>query len=228
MLLLERFPQETGRSYAVRTLRENIVKLELPPGSQLSEQDIANELGLSRTPVREAIAELAQIGIVEIFPQKRGKVALIDPNLVDEALFMRRVLECAIVGELCRVAVPEDLVKLETNVKLQEFYMSNGSYTELVELYDQFHKMLFFAAKKPKIWDMIDTYSVHFDRVRYMVVKTVQGGLNVVGENQELLRAIQEKDSAKAQRLMEKHLNQKDQYFDRILEAFPETYFLRK
>ena len=69
MHITERLPRETGRDYALRILKDNIVRLELEPGSMVSENELASELGLSRTPVREALIELSKVNIVEIYPQ---------------------------------------------------------------------------------------------------------------------------------------------------------------
>ena len=83
----EKLGKETNREYALRVIRENIVKLELAPGSMISEQDIANQLNLSRTPVHEAMQEFSSTKIIEILPQRGSHVSLIDMALVEEAVF---------------------------------------------------------------------------------------------------------------------------------------------
>lgn len=92
----EKLPKESNRDYALRVIRENIINLELKPGTMISEQDIANELNLSRTPVHEAMQELSTTKIIEILPQRGSYVSKIDMALVDEAVFMRSNLECAV------------------------------------------------------------------------------------------------------------------------------------
>ena len=121
MRIPERLTYETGREYALRTMKDNIVRLELVPGSQISENELSAEMGLSRTPVREALIELSKIKIIEIYPQKGSRVALIDNELVEEARFMRDVLECAVVEKVCDVATEDDIQRLADNVKLQKF-----------------------------------------------------------------------------------------------------------
>ena len=101
MHLLERLPRETGRDYALRTIKENIISLDLAPGSLVSENELSAEMGLSRTPVRESLIELAKVKIVEIIPQKGSVVSRIDYDLVEESRFMRHVLECAVVELDC-------------------------------------------------------------------------------------------------------------------------------
>ena len=108
MRVLERLARETGREYALRVLKENIVGLDLLPGSMLSENEIASCLNLSRTPVREAFIELSKVKIVEIYPQKGSVVSLIDYNMVEEARFMRYAGK-----RCCRTGMSEDHAGLD-------------------------------------------------------------------------------------------------------------------
>ena len=123
MYLTERLPRETGRDYALRTLKDNIVRLALKPGSLVSENELAAEMGLSRTPVREALIELSKVKIVEIYPQRGSAIALIDCHMVEEARFMRRVLECAVIELDCMLADEKAIRMLQENVRLQQFYL---------------------------------------------------------------------------------------------------------
>ena len=75
---------ETVRDYACRIIKENIVTMELKPGSLVSETELAKELGVSRTPVREALIQLGKNGMVETFPQRGTKVSLIDTDSVNK------------------------------------------------------------------------------------------------------------------------------------------------
>ena len=84
--------KESARDYALRVLKGNIISLDLKPGTPISENDLAAQLGISRTPVREAIIELSKAYIIEIYPQRGSFVSLIDPKMVEEARFLRRVM----------------------------------------------------------------------------------------------------------------------------------------
>ena len=70
MKIADRHPRENGRDYAMRVIRDGIISLELEPGSVISDRELATEMNLSRTPVREALLELAKVKIVEIYPQR--------------------------------------------------------------------------------------------------------------------------------------------------------------
>lgn len=223
MKLSERLPRETGRDYALRTIKENIISLDLAPGSQISENALAAELGLSRTPVREALIELSKVEIVEIHPQRKSTVPLIDYDLVEESRFMRNLLECAVVELVCDMATPMDLERLNANIRLQSFYL-DGCYTnELMALDNQFHGLLFEIAKKSRVFGLIQNISIHFDRVRAMALSSARD-LKVVQDHQELVENIRRKDPRAARALMEAHLNRYRIDAAAIRETYPQYF----
>ena len=125
MNITERYARETARDYALRMLKRNIASLALKPGCMLSENELSSALGLSRTPIREALIELSKIRIVEILPQRGSRIALIDFGMVEESRFLRLVLETAIVELACGQAPTLDFSVAEANVKLQRYSLEN-------------------------------------------------------------------------------------------------------
>lgn len=206
MRLTERYSKETGREYALRMLKDNIIHLDLIPGKLLSENELSSEMHLSRTPVREALIELSKVKIVEIYPQKGSAVALIDYNLVEEARFMRNVLECAVVELACKMAGEEAVMGLRENVKLQEFYMENRSPERLLKLDDEFHRLLFHITGKDQVYQLMDSITIHFDRIRSMSLMAVKD-LKTISDHQAIVEAIAAKDGETAKEVMEKHLS---------------------
>ena len=206
MKLSERLPRESGRDYALRNIKENIVSLELAPGSQISENELAAEMGLSRTPVREALIELSKVGILETQPQRRSTVSLIDYDLVEESRFMRCQLECAVAELVCGMAGPVDIERLNANIHLQSFYLDDSYTNELMALDNQFHGMLFDIAKKSRVFHLIQNLSIHFDRVRRLALST-EKDLKVVQDHQELVEFIRQGNGKAARELMGVHLN---------------------
>ena len=101
MHVTERLKGESSKEYAMRVIRENIISLELEPGTSVSANELASEIPVSRGPIREALSELSKIGIVEVYPQSGCKISMIDYTVVEEARFLRNTLECAIVKEAC-------------------------------------------------------------------------------------------------------------------------------
>ena len=206
MELYTKLPKETARDYALRVLKGNIISLELQPGTAISENELAAEIGISRTPVREAIIELAKAYLIEIYPQRGSFVSLIDPKMVDEARFLRRVMDTAVIEEVCETADEEGIRRLEENVELQEFYLSKGTTDKIFDLDNKFHRDIYVVAKKDIIYDIHSTLMIHFDRVRNLSVVTVKNN-GIVGEHRAMLEAIKAKDKKAASELVAKHLD---------------------
>lgn len=196
---------ETARDYALRALKQSIILLDLPPGSMVSENELAQQLGLSRTPVREALQELAKVRVVEVFPQRFSRVALIDYALVEETRFMRSVLECAVVELACQRASLGQARELAANVGLQEHYLASGENEKLWPLDNEFHHMLFAIAGKEQTHAMLSGFTIHFDRVRSMSLIAVKE-LKTVGDHRAIAQAVADGDAERAKRVMAEHL----------------------
>lgn len=206
MDVLERLGRETGRDYALRVLKENIINLKLEPGSMVSENELASQMGLSRTPVREALMELSKVKIVDVYPQRGSSIALIDYDLVEESRFIRKTLECAVTELVCQRATEADLEALRSNVQLQHFYLENNSPRVLMDLDNGFHKKLFEIANKLQAHALMDNISIHFDRVRNMALVAVKD-LKIVQDHESLVDAFSRRDEKAAAEIMEKHLS---------------------
>ena len=206
MQISPRNTRESGRDFALRVLKDNILRLELAPGSMVSENELAAQLGLSRTPVREALMELSKVRLVEVYPQRGSAVSLVDYDLVEETSFMRRVFECEVVQLACKMASEEDKVALRDNVELQERYLSTGRTDQLMPLDNELHRMLFAIARKEIMWEMLSSYTVHLDRVRRMSLSAVRNDRNVA-DHRAIVEAVIAGDAAAARQVMEKHLS---------------------
>lgn len=223
MELTERYPHESGRDYAKRVIRDKIISLELEPGTAISDRELAAWMNLSRTPVREALLDLAKVKIVEIYPQRGSVVAPIDYNLVEEAQFVRSVLEVAVVQLACERATQEQLEQLKENVALQEFYYQHGSSERLLEMDDEFHRLLFQIAGRMQAYEMMQSITVHFDRVRSLAVTAVKEHL-WMSDHRNICEAVAAHDQEAARQLMEKHLNRYKVDEKALREQYPQYF----
>lgn len=213
MIITDRLPEESGRDYALRILKNNIVRLQLEPGSKVSENEMAATLGLSRTPVREALIELSKVNIVEIYPQKGSYIALIDPHLVNQSFFMRQTLECEVVKEVCQKASETDLENLRASMREQELFSRAGSLEtgagdifSFMELDNQFHRLLYEIAGKELVYQIIQEIAIHFDRVRNLTINHLKPDA-ITRQHREILTAIEERDEYLAAAQVRRHLN---------------------
>ncbi|MCR5825996.1 MAG: GntR family transcriptional regulator [Oscillospiraceae bacterium] len=223
MNIRERLPRETGRDYALRVIKENILDLTLEPGSQISENELSAQLGLSRTPVREALIELNRAQIVEIRPQRKTTVSLIDYKLVDEARFTRSLLECAVVALACDMATEEDLAQMRENVRLQQFYLDSYYPDSLMTLDNEFHATLFRIAQKEQTCRLLEGITIHFERVRSMALTTVKNH-RIVADHAAILDAVAQRNAALAQEQMKTHLNRYMIDEAAIRERYPQYF----
>lgn len=224
MTISPRDLRETGRDYAMRVLKENILRLELEPGSKVSENELAAQLGLSRTPVREALMALAKVRLVEVYPQRGSEVARIDYDLVEESCFMRRILECAVVELASQMITPDQKVELEDNVALQERCLRGGRMEALMQLDNELHRLLFQIAHKEQTWELMTGFTVHFDRVRSMALSTALNERNVA-DHRAIVQAVLSGNAEGAHRLMEEHLSRYRVDEQALREQYPATYF---
>ena len=223
MKAVERYNSETAREYAMRAITENIISIDLEPGQLISENEIASFLGVSRTPVRESIQELNKAALIEIYPQRGSYVSLIDSKYVEEAVFLRKVLDIAVIEEACDLATEDDIALLEENVALQEFYLKSNNTKKIFELDNEFHRMIYVAAKKEMIHNMRRNVMIHFDRVRTLSMLAVKD-TKIVADHGIMLNAIKDKDKTKSKEIVEKHLDRYRVDQEELLKTYPQYF----
>ena len=220
---IEKLGKETNREFALRVIKENIVNLELAPGSMISEQEIADELNLSRTPVHEAMQELSSTKIIEILPQRGSHVSLIDMALVDEAVFVRATIESEITEMACKQATEQDIQNMEENVTLQRFYYEKNNLDKLMELDNAFHEMMYKITNKMQCHYMVRLMSIHYDRIRELNLHSFNPE-RILQEHEEILEAFKKKDAAAARKALDKHLARHYTQEDEIKKKFPQYF----
>lgn len=205
-------------------LREEIINLYLEPGTSVSEKELSDKYNVSRTPVREALVRLAQEELVNIYPQRGTKVSLIDLSAVEEGRFLREHLERAVVKEACKEFIPENILALEMNLKLQKMYIENHDNKKLFEADEEFHKIIFEGCNKKRIWNSINDASTEFQRIRILRLSTNSSWDNIYLQHKEIFNAIKNKDQEAAERFMREHLNMVTFDKNQIKERYP-NYF---
>lgn len=223
MYTLERNGKETAREYAYRVIKQNIVSLKLKPGSMVSENELAEEMGISRTPVREALIELNKLKIVEIYPQKGSFISLIDSALVEEARYIRLIIEKSMAEMACDVATPMDILLLEENLRLQEFYLANPSGDRQLELDNEFHELLFKICNKKFTYNLISGMMTHFDRVRRLSIVVIKDTKNI-SDHKAIVEAISKKDKQKAGEIITNHLTRYTVDEEELKKQYPDYF----
>lgn len=201
---------ENVRSYAYRTILQNILTLELKPGTMVSENDLSERLQISRTPVREALLEMRRLELVESFPQKGSYVTRIDYNLIEDAHFIRATLETAVVRRACQQGIAAAyLEKLRENLRQQKEYVPiDETHYVMLDLDNEFHKLLFESVQKQRAYEFMQTQMVHFDRLRHLAYQKLKTQKNTrsVDDHENILYAMEKRDAELAEMIMGRHL----------------------
>ena len=220
MEVFTRKADESAKDYAYRTVKDNIIALNLEPGRMISVQEIAEEIGVSRTPSREALLELSKQGLVEIIPQRGSMISMIDYDIIEEARFLRLIVEIAVSELACDMRTQKDLEKLEEYVLLQEFYLERNSSHKLLQVDNAFHRKLYKIANKEMILKIVEDTTVHFDRLRRLSYNTIKD-TKVIEDHKELIEAIRDRDKECAKESVTRHLSRYKMDADLIKSKYP-------
>lgn len=205
-------PSITDKVY--EELYARIMKLDLPPGTKLSEVDVANQLGVSRQPVRDAFYRLSQVKLLMIRPQRATVVMPISVEAVLEAMFVRTALEL----ETVRTAIPNlnsgRVAELKDLVARQRVAVKAGDREGFHILDDDFHLKICEIAGHMHVWTLIQNHKAHMDRIRYLSLET--GAQAALDEHGVILQALSAGDEAGALENMRYHLSRIATIINRI------------
>ena len=207
-----------------RILREAIVSVHLVPGQALSEQDVALQLGVSRTPVRESFIRLATEGLVGIFPQLGTIVARIDVDAVIEAQFVREVLEVASVRIACSTSDPARMALLFANLGGQAEACDVGDVDRFHELDDDLHRTIFEIADHPAAWRVVHSAKPHLDRARHLTIPDAAVRMRDLAQHREIVDALTAGDEDAADAAVRRHARAMLGELPQLRERFPQYF----
>ena len=218
MIIYERLEREAGKDYVYRVLKNNIMSLELKPGELISESDLAKNLNVSRTPIREVLIKLKGENLIEVKPQSGTYISLIDWNLIEEAVFMRYNLEKEVLKESCENFSEETLIELEKCLFAQKLLKSNlDNLLEFHNLDNEFHRLLFEGVNKKHVWEAISNLSTHYNRMRLLAEMKLDKGF-LVDQHINYLDIIKSKDKSNIERLIYEHIKSPISKWEKLIE----------
>ena len=180
--------------------------LELQPGSRLQKNEIAVEFGVSRAPVSEAIAWLAEEGLVDVYPQSGSFVAPIRPEDVREALLIRTGLEVEAVRRVTQIADPQLLKRLDDNLEAQAAAVRKNDMALLDDLDEAFHAIIIGALESPRAQRLLDSARALLDRPRFHALPEDGRPNATVAEHRRIADAIRTGDPELAGAAMRVHI----------------------
>ena len=227
---LRNFRLDRHGSYTAQVeiaLRDAIVRGGLSPGTSLSEAAISAALGISRTPVREALALLADEQLVVIYPQVKTLVAPVRRSLIDEGRFVRSTLECANHAELVKIITRPQLDILASLIAAQRTAAAAGDAEAFFKLDETMHRSMFEFAGRAHVWGMLEGVKRHFDRVRWLLLERVAYHARRAQEEHEaIIDRLVARDAAGLTQAVNHHINAITGHLQELHDRAPPAYFI--
>lgn len=207
------------RDVVFNTLRQAILKGELKPGERLMEIALADKLGVSRTPIREAMRKLELEGLVVMIPRRGAQVANITEKDLNDVLEVRIALESMAIEKACKRMTEEQMLKMRRAEKNFERVMAEGNLVRIAEADVEFHEMIYQAADNARLYQVLSNLREQMYRYRVEYLKEEETRNQLIREHEQLSRAIRERDVEKAQELSFRHLENQRQAIIRSIRA---------
>ena len=194
------------RDVVFTTLRQAILRGELKPGERLMEIQLANQLGVSRTPIREAIRKLELEGLVLMIPRKGAEVAQITEKNLRDVLEVREALEMLAVQLACEKMSTDKIEELREAAKEFEQTISVNDITKIAEADVKFHDIVYEATDNQRLIQLLNNLreQMYRYRVEYLKRKTVRP--IILAEHEELIKTIEARDKEAASMNICKHI----------------------
>lgn len=205
---------ESLADQAYNLIRKDILTGTLAPNEELREEKFAMELGISRTPLREAIRRLATDGLVVL---QTGKPAIVSSFTKEDALHqmeVRKLLETYNIEQIASFVTPIFINTLKDNLKLQKRAADKNDFHEFIDLDREFHLILANQNPNKKLREMIHTINTGVNRAFLILANTYPiSAMEASGEHENIVTALEEKDEVAATKAMLEHMDNIERRF---------------
>jgi len=206
------------------SLRKKIMDFSMLPGTVMSANEISGMMQVSRTPVREAFVRLEREGLVNIVPQSETTVSRIDLKRAWQEQFLRESLELAALERFFQKCSREHLAKLRKIIQVQHEKLMIADYAAFIDFDDAFHRLIFIVSEQPLCWEIIESMSGHYRRIRLLTLWSGELNANVVAQHEELVDEIEKGDFPKVKLIIENHLRKLYGEEEMLLRNYPDYF----
>lgn len=182
------------RDVVFNTLREAILKGELKPGERMMELQLASKLGVSRTPIREAIRMLEQEGLAVTIPRRGAEVAKMTEKDMQDVLQIRDALDELAASLACKAITAEELEELKRTMREFEDYTKTGDVKRIAEADVRFHDIIYKATRNPKLENMLNNLREQMYRYRVEYLKNEKSYPTLVREHSQMVEGLCKRD----------------------------------
>lgn len=194
------------RGRVFHRIREDILSGKYKENDELKEMTIGEELGVSRTPVREAFRQLELEGLIQIIPNKGAYVTGITKKDVKDIYMIRSLLEGLCAAWATENISEELMEELEENVYLADFHVQKEHFDQVAQLDNRFHEILYIASGSKQLEHRLRDFHQYVARIRKRTLATKERSIASNNEHRMIMEAMKEKDAKKAQELANMHM----------------------
>jgi DNA-binding GntR family transcriptional regulator len=209
---------------AYQRLARAIGRCELRPGTMLIERDASAELGMSRTPFREAMHRLEQEGLIHTIPRRGGQVTLLDLDDIRDNLEVRRALEVTCVERAMSDGLAFDRQRLDEFIREMRAAERDGDPGSFLEADEGFHFTIVAAARNRRALDAVKTAWIHINRARYLEPPNKADMRRSIRQHRAILSALLDGDAAAVQHAMTSHTSSAEELFRDLMRRMPEAF----
>ena len=188
-------------------LRRAIVRGDLAPDEPIDERGVAAELGVSRTPVREAVRRLVDERFVDVVAQSSTRVAPLDPALLEESRLIRRTLEIESAAQAAPQMTERHVATLREALRVQSACIDDGRFGDAIRADDDFHHAIASVSGLERLWRTIELEKAHVDRCRHRMLSLPGEAEATLVQHRRILDALRSGDAARARAAMAAHLD---------------------
>lgn len=205
-----RIKYESLADIAYRIIRDKILICELEPGSKIVEEKLAQEMGISRTPLRKALTKLEKEEFIVVVPRKGTYVKKLSPKEIKEIYELRRLLEGFAAEEAARFINGNQLKKMRQSCRKHSAAAKKGDLLSCLIYNMEFHRLLVEASKNGKLLKVLNGFHLQLQAMRLRDAKSSQGIMEtqeeVINEHLAIIEALSKGDGKLARRLVEEHI----------------------
>lgn len=194
------------RGRVFRRLRDNILNGQYQENDELKEAAIAEELGVSRTPVREAFRQLELEGLIHIIPNKGAYVTGISSSDVADIYEIRSLLEGLCARWATEKITKEKIEALEEIILLSEFHLEKEHYDQLIELDNRFHMQMYEACESKILIHLLKDFHQYVQKQRQQTLSDRERSAAAVEEHKSIMEAIRDGNAELAEKLADEHI----------------------
>lgn len=198
------------RDVVFNTLRQAILTGELKPGERLMEIHLADKLGVSRTPIREAIRKLELEGLVTMIPRRGAEVAQITEKSMNDVLEVRRALDALCVELACERITEEELVTLKTACDEFEAAIRTGDVKKIAQADVALHDIIVQATGNRRLIQLVNNLAEQMYRYRFEYIKDISQHEMLVEEHRIIYESILNKDKETAAQAARTHIDNQE------------------